>query len=749
MNGMPPAEGSVPPLTLTELQQLEWLLGGVLTLLSASTVFYLEINAWTLVLALTAAVIAGWWRPDWLARIPGWTHRLVFPFVVAFFAGDLWLTGELLPATVRLDLLLLLYRTITYRRRRDDLQVIVLGLFLIVLAGVLTVSLTFAVQLLAFAAGALAFLLTITLAQAAGSEAGGSGSAPPGTAPGWARHVDWPKLLRRVRAVTRWRVVAFGVVLFAGLVALSAVLFLAIPRFQLENGLFLDRFVTRKARTGFSDTIRFGEVTRITEDNSVALSVDVSDRDQIPAAPYWRMLVLDDYRDGTFQVSAGLRRSFGGEQSGVAVRGGAWNPQVADVTWTFYLESGVSRYLPLLGPFTALRFREPQNFRFARRLGVLELRADPVTMLAYRVDAMQPGANIPDPEFALRWREYHGDPHAAGALMLRVGLGEPDRAVLRRIDREITGGAAPGAGEFARRATNWLAQHHRYSLQPRIPAGSGDPLIRWLASGESGHCELFAGSLVLLARAAGIPARVVTGFRGGSWNGYSNSFTLRNSNAHAWCEVFDAATASWLRADPTPGSAAAAAGAAQGETALARRIDRSWNARWESLRVFWYRRIVNLDQRTQLDAMNAVKDAAAQAGRRLRELLDRAGSRLKAWSIAPWRAPHLSGWAAATAALIVLAWLARRHRFILFAGFGSGRRSGDAVRREAGRWLAKFQRQEPANPVPFRPEVIADLQRLRFGARETWPAPAGVLRRAKRCWTQRASRAARASTGRA
>jgi len=64
---------------------------------------------------------------------------------------------------VRLDILLLLYRGSTYRQRRDDLQVIVLGLFLIVVAGVLTVSLTFAVQILAFTGCALAFLLVITL----------------------------------------------------------------------------------------------------------------------------------------------------------------------------------------------------------------------------------------------------------------------------------------------------------------------------------------------------------------------------------------------------------------------------------------------------------------------------------------------------------------------------------------------------------------------------------------------------------
>src|SRR5471032_1329933 len=152
-----------PQLSLDELHQLKWLLGGALTLLAVWTVFYMDVEAWGLMglTTLAAGACLGW--PTLPARVPPFVHVLAFPAIVIFFVGDLWLTTEVLPAMVRLDILLLLYRGVSYRQRRDDLQVIVLGLFLIVVAGVLTVSLVFAVQLLIYTACALAFLLAITL----------------------------------------------------------------------------------------------------------------------------------------------------------------------------------------------------------------------------------------------------------------------------------------------------------------------------------------------------------------------------------------------------------------------------------------------------------------------------------------------------------------------------------------------------------------------------------------------------------
>ena len=79
-------------------------------------------------------------------------------------------------------------------------------------------------------------------------------------------------------------------------------------------------------------------------------------------------------------------------------------------------------------------------------------------------------------------------------------------------------------------------------------------------SKEDGHCELFAGAFTLLARTAGHPTRVVGGFVGGTWN--EDYLIVRNSNAHAWCEIFDGAE-SWLRVDPTM-----SAGGAGGQSVL-------------------------------------------------------------------------------------------------------------------------------------------------------------------------------------
>jgi hypothetical protein len=246
---------------------------------------------------------------------------------------------------------------------------------------------------------------------------------------------------------------------------------------------------------------------------------------------------------------------------------------------------------------------------------------------------------------------------------------------------------------------------------------------------------LFAGSLVLLARSAGLPARVVVGFHGGSWNGYSNNFTLRNSDAHAWCEVFDASAGAWLRADPTPGSSSAEDEENRGEDGLARVMDRSWTARLDSLRVFWYRRIVNFDQQSQVDTFDALKSATTRSSRAVREALARWAAETRAWISAPWTGGRMTTVVMVTIGGAGLAWAVW-----VLGGPGvfrwrisARRKQGDAVRREAGRWLAKLDAAGVANGDDER-DLILQLQRLRYGARETWPEIVGVFRRARQVW---------------
>ena len=78
-----------------------------------------------------------------------------------------------------------------------------------------------------------------------------------------------------------------------------------------------------------------------------------------------------------------------------------------------------------------------------------------------------------------------------------------------------------------------------YTLEPPL-LDPRDPYDDFLFNAKRGFCEHYAGSFALLMRAAGIPARVVTGYQGGEVNPFSNELIVRQADAHAWTEI-------WLR----------------------------------------------------------------------------------------------------------------------------------------------------------------------------------------------------------
>jgi hypothetical protein len=87
-----------------------------------------------------------------------------------------------------------------------------------------------------------------------------------------------------------------------------------------------------------------------------------------------------------------------------------------------------------------------------------------------------------------------------------------------------------------------------YTLEP--PLLGVDPVDEFLFSTKAGFCEHFASAFVFVMRAAGVPARVVTGYQGGELNSIDSIITVRQSDAHAWAEVFLPARG-WVRVDPT------------------------------------------------------------------------------------------------------------------------------------------------------------------------------------------------------
>ena len=725
-------ENRRPQLNLSELHQIKWLLGGMLAVISAWTVLYMDVEAWALLALITLAVPVVTMRPEWVMRVPRWVDRLAFPALVSIFAVDLMThLKEPIAPVIRLALMLVFYRVITLRKRRDDLQLILLGLFLVVVGGVLSVSIVFAAQIVVFTAVALIFLLVITLVDAMeqGLPAASAADGPPV----W-MHAGWRRLGQRVRECLDWRVAVLGALLFGGVVGLSAVLFMALPRFDLGNSLFLDGMMSRKAKTGFSENIQFGDVVDIQQDTGVALSVDVSDRTQVPAELYWRMLVLDEYSHHSFGISAVMKHGLDAITEKTAQVQGDARLRANLPIWTFYLEPGTSRFLPLLGGFYELTFDQgQQNVAFSHELGLVALQHTPAKMFAYRVAGMPIGASLRLPEEGAEVTiSAKDDPKRP--VFTGSDLSEAEKARLAAWVVEI-GAAAGNPTEFSRRACAWLQKHHDYSLQSQTRPEGEDPLVFWIGSKAPGHCELFAGAFTLLAREAGYPARVVLGFKGGSWNATSENLTVRNSDAHAWCEIFDRASNSWLRVDPTPGSVAVGepANVPQGEAVLARIRDHSWVARFDSLRVFWYRRIVNFDQHSQFELAHNARKLMDGRFKALKQALRHRLAEFKAWLKSPWNVRRIAAWVTVILAIVGLgaAWRLRgRGEWLRWRSGRTHGRKIDPVRREAGRWLQKLAAAGVCNADLA--SMRAELENLRYGPQTRWPEPLAVFRRARR-----------------
>lgn len=96
-----------------------------------------------------------------------------------------------------------------------------------------------------------------------------------------------------------------------------------------------------------------------------------------------------------------------------------------------------------------------------------------------------------------------------------------------------------------------------YSLSVERTRGL-DPVVDLLTVHREGHCEMFASAMVLLARARGVPARVVTGYRVSEENPLAGYAVVRERNAHAWVEAW--VDGAWRTFDPTPPTELAARG---------------------------------------------------------------------------------------------------------------------------------------------------------------------------------------------
>lgn len=343
---------------------------------------------------------------------------------------------------------------------------------------------------------------------------------------------------------TAWRLGVLVVCAATGILALTAGLFLVIPRTARAAAML---FPSGPRLTGFTNSIDLGGFGAIAKDNRPVLHVHAYGP-QLPPNLKWRGSALSQF-DGRRWSEPPFRGAVTAAQGTVMVadrmqrsrRDGARLVYRVDVgstdTGTLFI-AGVPEFINLtLDPVEAPRLlrTSEDSFRALPALG------EPIS---YEVSAHN-GAPLAYPLSANSRARYLDLP--------------------AKLDRRIAelGREWSGAGtdiDRAGRIESHLQRDFTYTLDTSDLASRRDPLAEFLFVTKRGYCEYFASAMAVLLRTQGIPARVATGFQSGYYNDVSGTWVLRASDAHAWVEGWIEGRG-WVTFDPTPpGTEQAAAG---------------------------------------------------------------------------------------------------------------------------------------------------------------------------------------------
>lgn len=149
-----------------------------------------------------------------------------------------------------------------------------------------------------------------------------------------------------------------------------------------------------------------------------------------------------------------------------------------------------------------------------------------------------------------------------------------------------------------------------YTLTP--PRLASDAVDEFLFDTKRGFCEHYASAYAALLRAGGVPARVVTGYQGGTYNRFAGYWIVRQSDAHAWNEIWLEGRG-WVRADPTAAIAPERierGSAGLYDTDLAADtwspLFADWRLRLDALRQIWREAILRFDQQAQMNLLQSL-----------------------------------------------------------------------------------------------------------------------------------------------
>lgn len=320
----------------------------------------------------------------------------------------------------------------------------------------------------------------------------------------------------------------------------------------------------RKSRTGFASEVRLGEMGEILESVKPVFSVQCRDAKTgesvtlIDVAqklgmdePLFRGAVMTEYKDGRWYPE---RQDHLSKISRIFNRSG--------YVEEFTLEATTEELLYCMGSPEAIEIaglREDANVQMSTMIASRELRPDAKQRLSYSIYV----APLSD-----ELRELHAAPLPSWLRFQRADLSYlrrtqfmddtqlPRLAALARqrlAELKTRLGPNPKVSDVCRDFEDYFTQSGEfgYTLNLTIKDQTIDPVEDFLFNRKEGHCEYFASALTLMLRAVGIPARLVSGFKGADLNTLRGTWEVQERHSHAWVEAWTESDL-WVTLDPTP-----------------------------------------------------------------------------------------------------------------------------------------------------------------------------------------------------
>jgi transglutaminase-like putative cysteine protease len=302
---------------------------------------------------------------------------------------------------------------------------------------------------------------------------------------------------------------------------LMLVLFFLFPRI---GPLWSVPIKSHTAKTGVSDFMKPGDISRLGQSDEVAFRVQFDGAIPDQSDLYWRGLVMSRLDEGAwrslnyYDIPAAERRpkrvTTGGESLDYQI--------IMEPTQQHWLYS--------------LRFaRSGSPGVMTSSSYVLFSPAELEEEKMYRVQSW------PD---ALLEQEL-----SAWRRNIELKLPESDNPATQALARQLRLEAGSDAAMVEAVLARFTAEPYVYSLKPPL-LPEEDPVDAFLFQTRKGFCEHYATSFVVMMRAAGVPARVVAGYQGGEVNPVNRTVIVHQFDAHAWAEVWLEGRG-WVRVDPT------------------------------------------------------------------------------------------------------------------------------------------------------------------------------------------------------